>query len=561
MAHKLESLWSFGEQSQIMPSLARDNTEIFSYNDDIELNPYNIQCESSAELPSMQAIRLMLPTRTEAAELYSCVFEVSEGLPKQNILLEAPQTKRERYEPRNSLEELRRFAKKPQVPQEALLAQASAVLEKQELPYAISTLADIAASYLPLMVLDRVLYYRRGPIWEPIDKMGLFQELSNSPELSENGVMGGLNDRSITELFNKVLMKREITISSDDIKTKPHLIACTDGVYNVLTEQYGQPAADDYFFSNINVAAEEIGNGSGEIFEAFIDNISGGNSMVRQLFLEILGVMISNYMPKKFFLFLGVSDSGKSEAANLVRLILGENLVYSLADPNDLSNQWTFGSIQGKRLCYCPDAAKIPLSQPTIAAIKQLTGHDFLLGNRKYKDPFTFLNEAKILFVSNHPLCGPYDQALMSRLVVMPFRNAVSPEKQIPDLAQKLYLESGYIVGQAVGALRQLIRRNFVFTKVDDMESGYAAGGNRMNSYIEDFVENQCDLNLECVTSTQTLFLAYCAYCEEAGVQAISDAGVFGRMLLAAYPQLERTRNAGKNGLRGFVGICLKPQN
>jgi len=437
-----------------------------------------------------------------------------------------------------------------------LISKASPVMQKQDLSNAISAIANIAIKQLPLCTIDKVLYLQKDSIWIPIEKFDLYQELDAN--LSDPNLLAGLSDRGITELYNKVSLARSIVVNPEEILPSPHLIACQNGVYDVFSGVGRAVRSGEYFFSCIQVSIDEIGKGSGEYFEAFLDNLSGGANDVKHRFLEVLGVMLSGYMPKKFFLFLGERDTGKSQAANLIRLLLKQSAMFSIADPNELSAKWTLGNIHGKRFVYCPDSAKIPLTQQTVAVIKQVSGNDLLRGELKHQQPFTYVNEAKLLFISNHLLSGALDDALMSRLIVVPFKHSVPPHKQIPDLADKLYQERGYIVEKALHALKRLIRNNFVFTRLTEDISGFSFGTTSPGDNIEEFVTDCCVLDEHAITSTEALFSAYLTYCDKCGVEPLSCSSSFGRNLAAFLPQLNRTRNAGGNGIRGFIGIGLR---
>lgn len=221
------------------------------------------------------------------------------------------------------------------------------------------------------------------------------------------------------------------------------------------------------FFSCNTLRTSEIDQGNGERFEAFMDDVSNGNPMIRQQVLELIGVIISVYMPKNFFLLVGPGDSGKSQILSFIKALVGDDFVHSLPTPNSLSDRWTFGALAGKRLCYCPDTACISLTQATVAAIKQMTGGDLLQGEIKNRPLFTFVNEATLVFVSNYPLYGSHDDALLNRLVTIPFLTPIPKERQIPNFSALISREKGYIVGQAIRALDALRRRNFDFTRTE----------------------------------------------------------------------------------------------
>lgn len=434
-----------------------------------------------------------------------------------------------------------------------LLNSVARVTKGQERYAALSDLAEIAVRELHLMVYDKELYLRVHTVWQPIDELQLVYELGNQ---GHQDLLASLSKKDRMELFQRVLMHRQIQLSADEINTNPALIPCKDGAFDVLTMRPRPTILRDCFFSCLNISAYEVGTGSGAVFETFVENLSDGNVNVRQRLLEIIGVILSGYMPKAFFLFIGPHDTGKSQAANLLRRLIGDKCVGSISDPNILSGNFGFSMLPGRKLCYCPDTAEIPFSKETVAAIKQITGGDDLYLNRKHRDPTTFVNEAKLLFISNHPLKGRFDDAVKSRAVVLPFQNTVSRSRQIPNLADKLYDERGYIVYQAVLALRDLIDRNFEYTPVDGTDIGFdshstdSVYGNAPDD-ICCFVENCCVLQPEAKSMVSLLYSTYQQFCSVNGYTVRSDSE-FSKKIQEVYPAIGSFRTSSARGLTGI---------
>lgn len=436
-----------------------------------------------------------------------------------------------------------------------LLDSASRVAEGQERYTALSDLAEIAAHELPLMVFEHELYLRLHTVWQPIDVSQLAYELSNR---GYQDLIAALSKKNRDELFQRVLLIPKLQRSVEELRNSPTLLPCKDGVFDMQT-MCPRPIADrDGFFSCLDISAYEIGGNIGNTFESFVGNLSNGNMNVRQRLLEIIGVILSGYMPKSFFVFIGPHDTGKSQVANLLRRLVGDRCVGSISDPNVLSGDFGFSMLPGKKLCYCPDAAEISFSKNTVAAVKQITGGDLLYLNKKYREPVTFLNEAKLLFLSNHPLKGQFDEAMKRRAVVLPFQNTVPPSKQIPDLADKLYGERGYIVYQAISALRKLVERDFEYTPVEGTDSGvYASVAELMDGEalnIRNFVKNCCVFRADAKSTVSLLYNAYQAFCEKNGCESCNNITTFSRTFRQCYPHIDDFRTSSA---RGFTGIAL----
>lgn len=434
------------------------------------------------------------------------------------------------------------------MPVEELLDGAFEKAQRDEAAVVTSNLAQAAAQMLPLMVLDGQLYYQTGTIWTPMGRDELILAYEEDPRVK--AALQGLSMRGLADLYARVKLQPSIQRSLNDVRMPPELIPCRDGVFDLDTMCSRHVRPDDYFFSYCNIGVDEIGMGSGEWFERFVESVSNGDPAIRQQILELVGVIISGYRPKAFFLLLGPRDTGKSQLLNLLRDLVGDHCTQSISDPNELSGPWMSGSLVGKRLCYCPDAARVPLSQKSAAVLKQLTGGDLLQANVKYKQPFTFRNETSIIFVSNYSLSMPRDEALESRLVTIPFNNSVPKTEQISNFSSLLYGERGYIVREAVYALKALIKRNFVFTRAEGTQPGLreAYPGGTIRDELMRFVEERCMLDPDGQESVDALYTTFCDF--QSGVSCSREA--FSRELNGLFQELKPFRTAKQRGYRGI---------
>ena len=287
-----------------------------------------------------------------------------------------------------------------------------------------------------------------------------------------------------------------------------------------------------------------------------MSNCTAGNANLRQLILEVIGVIISNISVKKIFHLVGPSNTGKSQFARLCIGLVGEAANYSIKGFNDLTSRFGLSPLVGKKLCTCLDLPDTTIGSDTVGVLKQLVGDDPILGERKYKDPFTFYNEATLLCAGNHPLRVKNldtDDAFIRRIITIPFFNPVPPERWIDHLSEKMLKESGYIVKQAIGALNDLRDRNFVFTEVAVPEP-YQAVDNQQDD-IRDFIQVSCELHTDAKCSSECLYKAYCDFCSGFARRATSYIN-FTRLLNKLGLPIESNRYAG--GKRGFKGIRLQ---
>lgn len=431
-----------------------------------------------------------------------------------------------------------------------------AVFKKNEWGLAISDLCNHIIDIIPLMEVDNALYFLDGFVWRPIGPEELTRKL-RSTNIRE--LLAPLSTRELSELYHKLRTDPRIFREPADVHTNQDIIVGNDGVFDLLTGSPRNGRPEDYIFAPNDFSVYQLGHGSGPHFESYIDSLCNGDTTIRQLLLEVIGVTISGYLIKAFFLLLGETNTGKSQITSLCQKLVGKQNTFAIGSLNDLSGTYTLGSLVGKKLCICADAPKEILSNKTIGIVNQLTGKDPVLAEQKYKQPFSYINQAKLLFASNHPLQLPNmldNRAFSGRIVTVPFFNSIPREDWINDLEYLLYEERNYIVGQAIEALLALKARNFTFTKVNARGCESVAVPESLNNSVELFVETCCVFDKDSLVQTQELFESYCFFCEDNG-QASLVKPIFARTLSQKYPELSTVRGKWGPDSRGFSGISI----
>lgn len=142
--------------------------------------------------------------------------------------------------------------------------------------------------------------------------------------------------------------------------------------------------------------------------------------------------------------------------------------------------------------------------------------------------------------------------------LLLPRRGTGRPlpkERQVPNFSHMLYQERGYIVRQAICALRDLVDRGFAFTRADRAAQPPAnAFGGSLPDQITHFVTECCRLDPTGVEYNDALYQAFCEFSDKNG-RALLSREVFFRSLNAVYQGLEPLRKSRK---RGYQGIKLR---
>lgn len=394
------------------------------------------------------------------------------------------------------------------------------------------------------------------PCWEVLTSRQATSKVYSLVADCSNRVAHYMSSYALNEIIAHIMNSPDIQHLEQFPLPDYHFLCCLDGLYNWPNDRICNSTSQDLRFTHLEVLSRDIGPSPTPYFDAFLEAATCGDDDLAQLILEVIGVIISGYPSKSFFLFEGVADSGKSQLARFLQNILGPTSCFAVNGINQLSDRWTTGMLPGKLLCVCADVPDKPLSAATIGTVKQLTGDDPIRGELKYQSPFVFQNTAKLLFLSNFPLrlaTEQQDSALSRRLVRVPFHYAVPEEKQVPRFHEKLLSEAGGIIWKSMQALITLDERNGMFTEIQsEFESSDFDLFPSDQDQVKDFVYARCSFDPIFKTAVADLYAAFISFNEDAK-NSIS-VNKFGKILSSCGFPIRPCRNSTT---RCYQGIRL----
>lgn len=435
------------------------------------------------------------------------------------------------------------------------------ILQQPNRAHAIGAFSKELAKRLPLRVCHSAFHFYIAPIWRMVNDDELIQIIRE--ECRDEHSILSLGNPGLALLTRMLRTAPELQIEPDEFNKPRDLINLTDGVFDLRTGKIHSSSAHYMFTSHINISRFEIEsarpNGA---FERIIQSAFDNDANKRQLLLEIIGTILSPSLPKKFYAFMGETNTGKSKLGEFIKSLVGDSCSLNLENgPSSLRDKFTLGEFPGKLLVFCFELQDVPLDAKTVAKIKQITGDGSLLsGEKKYGAKLQFTNTAKLLFCSNHPLRlarGLNDQAFWNRLVLLPFEHSIPESEQDPCLLEKLDAERGWIVKQALNAYRDLADRHFEFTQVD-IPPQYQpnAQGKSWQAHIEDFVNQACVIAPGNRIRIEDLYGAYTEYCHVNNVYPCAKqhfSAAFGNCV----PFSVKRCKMDSGNSRGFEGIAL----
>ena len=439
--------------------------------------------------------------------------------------------------------------------------QSQKFLQRPNRAKAIGAFSQELVEELPLRVCQGAFYVYITPIWRIVSDDELIQIIRE--KYQDEDLIFSLGNQGLAFLTRLLRTSPALQIEPDEFNNHRNLINLTDGVFNLQTGEICLPSAHYMFTSHIDISRFEIENTQPNgTFERIVQSAFDNDANKRQLLLEIIGTILSPSLPKKFYAFVGASNTGKSKLGEFIKSLVGDLCSLNLENgPSSLRDKFTLGEFPGKLLVFCFELQDVPLDVKTVAKIKQITGDGSLLsGEKKYGAKLQFVNMAKLLFCSNHAIRitqSTEDQAFWNRLILLPFEHSIPESQQDPYLLEKLNEERGWIVKQALQAYRELEQKNFMFTQVD-IPPQYRpnAQGKSWQAHIHDFVVQACTIVPENRVRIEDLYVAYRQYCRITCTPPC-DKQHFSAALGSCFPISVRRCKMDGGSSRGFEGIAL----
>jgi len=295
-------------------------------------------------------------------------------------------------------------------------------------------------------VLDGLLYYTSGQGWLAYDqKKGYFR--SDMGEVILNYCLkvlarqrydfrGHVDDikeylnfakAAVTEPSMRHIKKileshEELYLISNEFDKNPYLINCMGETYDLRTGQHGPSVPEHRHLKTTGFKPEE---GIPYNFVKFLSEITLGDKDLSAWIMRWFGYCLTGDTRAAYFVnFHGGGRNGKGTLLHLMRQIMGgygreidEDIIIKEKNSNI---KHAMADLYGIRSGFASDVSSGVLN---IKALKTITGGDEVVGEKKYKDAFTFRPIVKLTFSSNPILRLPESsQAIKSRLRYIPFK-------------------------------------------------------------------------------------------------------------------------------------------
>jgi putative DNA primase/helicase len=345
-----------------------------------------------------------------------------------------------------------------------------------------------------------------------------------------------LGERTTNHYVNEVegYIRRHRYLKRDELVVSPDLIPVNNGVLDRRTRKLTPYTPEKPYISKIAVNFDP--NADCLAFKRYLKETFHEEDI--PVVEEIIGdTLYRSYWHKKGVMLLGPGDNGKSVLLSVEGSLLGTENISARALQDIERDRFAKADLFGRFANIYADLSSTALVKT--GTFKLLTGADRVTAERKYKDPFTFVNYAKLHFSANElPTTKDQTPAFFDRWILLepPYRFVNHPrehcnEKQRdPHLLEKLTSEeelSG-ILNLALDGLDRLLT-NGQFTESKASKAVKERWIARTDS-LQAFVKNCVQPKKDCFVSKDDFFVAYQDYCDEHALAAV-EKQVVGRRL------------------------------
>lgn len=351
----------------------------------------------------------------------------------------------------------------------------------------------------------------------------------------------------------------EPRINTRDFDPSPDEVVFLDGVLDLNTMRLHRHTPNTISTRLVQANFTKGTNLPCPNFDHFVQRIAMGDAELEHRIWQALGyLLVQDQRGKCFILLQGVRDSGKSVFGRLVQSFFDPETISAL-DLHSLDGEFSKSDLIAKSLWLDLDLPSGALRGHATSELKKITGGDILSANIKYMPRAAFVNRAKILFATNHPvLTDTTDEAFERRMIVIPFARTIPRDEQDFNLDSKLEREKDAIAAKAIRHFLDLRANKYIFA------GNYSANctispGEDLISKICLFLTDFCTEADEW-TPTETLYSAFSSI-----FGPICNKKTFSERLYlcspSIYPDIVRKRDridSKGNPLYGYKGIRLK---
>lgn len=408
-------------------------------------------------------------------------------------------------------------------------------------------LATRLAETLPVIYAAEQYYQYQNGVYREIS------DLAAQRLVQEKMIVETAKSSQILDAERQWRMK--IERDPGDLNPDPYIINVRNGLHDIRKGTLDPHTPAYLSINQLNVNYDETA--ACPLFKRFLEEAMDGDMEQVALLQQMLGyVLVPLRSSQKFFVMLGPPACGKSVLLRVINEILLGRRNVSNVPLQDLHARFKVAELYGRLCNIFADLSAKDLRDTSL--LKALTGEDYVIGERKNKNPFSFQNKACLLFSCNliPKISSGSDEGVFRRMTIIPFGHAVPKDERDPHLVDKFRAEADGIFMFALDGLRGLMENDYMFSET-------RKNAIELEKYKEEtdplraFVNECCVLDATQEIGSTYLYNAYKAYCDDNGLMYGSHKA-FVEQLKAMFDVTGGKDTQGNRDLKGInLGATL----
>lgn len=372
-----------------------------------------------------------------------------------------------------------------------------------ELRYMMSVCADWIAENEPIIYVGEGYYQYENGVWLPKTDIAIENHIRKKMKRDRYKTSAQITD-------TEHQLRMQVEMPSNAINPNAYLVNCRNKMLNVQTWEIF--SHDPKYLSTIQINANYDETAKCPEFLKYLKGVLPESE--HPLIQEMLGYsLIPVRKAQKCFLLVGKKDSGKSTLLYTIQDVLLGHDNTSVLSWQNMDDKFQTWQLFGKLANVFADLPGKELQDSSI--FKAITGEDWIMGQKKHKDGFSFKPVAVLIFSCNKVPKNYHDRtdAFYGRLILIRLDNSIPEAKQDKMLKEKLMLEADGILTWALEGLKRLMKNNYRFSETERTKAEVKKYMTE-NSAVLLFLEERCAFDPDYMCSRTELYDAYTQFCE-----------------------------------------------
>jgi putative DNA primase/helicase len=271
-------------------------------------------------------------------------------------------------------------------------------------------------------------------------------------------------------------------------------------------------------------------------FRGFINRITAGDAELAEYIQKAVGLTLTGITSERvlFFVYGKSGSNGKSTLVNLIRDMLGD---YGCHTPTETLLTKNYDNAIPADLARLEGARMVTAIESNVnrqldeAKIKAMTGGEPITARHLYKNFSEFKPQFKLWFVANdRPRVRATDDAIWSRIRVIPLNVKIPSDEVDPDLSRKLKAELPGILSWAIRGCRNWQREGLGEpASVKAATAGWRQDVDHVRRFVMETLVIGC--SLDNVVPAGELHGAFMQWCARHGEQPMSTVALKAKLV------------------------------